>query len=130
MKDLESRADVGFLVNAFYTKVRADEMLGPIFNGIIKEWDLHIELLTDFWETNLFFKRKYKGNPLHVHINVDRAMSGNISQEHFGRWIMLWYETIDTHFVGEKANAAKNRARNMATTLFVHMYKSRKTEME
>jgi len=51
IKDLENREDVSLLVNTFYRKVRANEVLGPFFNGIITDWDGHLELLTDFWET-------------------------------------------------------------------------------
>ena len=57
-RGIHTREDVSLLVRTFYAKVRKDELLGPIFNGIIKDWETHLELLTDFWETNLFFKRK------------------------------------------------------------------------
>ena len=60
-KEIENRADVFFLVDTFYTKIRADDLLGPIFNGVIDDWPSHLERLTDFWETNLFFVNKFKG---------------------------------------------------------------------
>ena len=43
MKPIESREDVQFLVHTFYSKIRKDELLGPIFNSHISddEW-LHI----------------------------------------------------------------------------------------
>ena len=53
-KKIESREDVSLLVNTFYSKIRKDTLLGPIFNRIITDWETHLELLTDFWETNLF----------------------------------------------------------------------------
>ena len=56
--DIKDREDVSLLVNTFYAKVRNDKVLGPIFNNIINDWDAHLELLTDFWETQLFLKRK------------------------------------------------------------------------
>jgi hemoglobin len=74
-KDLENRADVALLVNTFYAKVRAHEALGPIFNKSIHNWDEHLSRLTDFWETNLFFVRNYKGNPLKVHLEVDQKFN-------------------------------------------------------
>ncbi len=66
-KQIENRADITFLVHQFYTKIRADEEIGFYFNEMITDWDAHLEKLTDFWETNLFGVKKYKGNPLAVH---------------------------------------------------------------
>ena len=53
-RDIVDRRDVAIIVHAFYTKVRADELLGPIFNKIITDWDEHLERLIDFWEMSLF----------------------------------------------------------------------------
>jgi len=83
-------------------------------------------LLTDFWETNLFFKRKYFGNPMHAHIEVDKKVGGTINELHFGTWINLWHETIDELFEGETANVAKNRARNMGTFIHLNIFNARK----
>ena len=126
-KKIESREDVSLLVRTFYAKVRKDDLLGPIFNGIITDWETHLELLTDFWETNLFFKRKYFGNPLHAHINVDDKTGHSISELHFGTWINLWVQNLDEHFEGETAQLAKNRARVMGTFIHLNMFNARKT---
>jgi hemoglobin len=53
-KQIENRADIEVLVHAFYAKIRADKEIGFYFNNMIKDWDIHLEKLTDFWETNLF----------------------------------------------------------------------------
>ena len=60
-----------FLVDTFYTKIRADDLLGPIFNDVIDDWPAYLVRLTDFWETNLFFVNKFKGNPVRKHQEVD-----------------------------------------------------------
>ncbi|MEH6765299.1 MAG: group III truncated hemoglobin [Aequorivita antarctica] len=127
---IESREEVSLLVRTFYSKVRKDELLGPIFNGIITDWETHLELLTDFWETNLFFKRKYFGNPMHTHIEVDKKVGGTINELHFGTWINLWHETIDELFEGETANVAKNRARNMGTFIHLNIFNARNQDVE
>lgn len=124
-KKIESREDVSLLVNTFYSKVRKDALLGPIFNGIITDWETHLELLTDFWETNLFFKRKYFGNPLHAHIEVDKKVGQTINELHFGTWINLWLETVDELFDGEVAQIAINRARNMGTFIHLNIFNAR-----
>ena len=124
-KKIESREDVSLLVNTFYSKVRIEPLLGPIFNEIITDWETHLELLTDFWETNLFFKRKYFGNPMHAHIEVDKKVGGTINELHFGIWINLWHETINELFEGETAEIAKNRARNMGTFIHLNIFNAR-----
>ncbi len=125
MKDITTREDVNTLVRTFYGKVRQDELLGPIFNSVIDDWEAHFELLTDFWETNLFFRKKYKGNPLQKHVDVDEAHDGVINEMHFGVWLNLWYQTLDTLFEGEVAQIAKNRARNMGTFIHLKVFEAR-----
>lgn len=123
--DLKNREDISKLVNNFYAKVRKNEEIGYFFNQMINDWDEHLEKLTDFWETNLFFKRKYKGNPKVAHQRVDQNFNGSIEQKHFGVWLNLWFETLDEHFEGELANRAKNNARNMASHIFMQIYINR-----
>ena len=50
MKEIESRSDINYLVNNFYSKIRRDNLLGPIFNSHISEekWPAHLSKLTDF----------------------------------------------------------------------------------
>lgn len=58
-KEIQNRADVFFLVDNSYIKVRTNSILGPIFNDAIDDWQDHLEHLTDFWESILFFKNKF-----------------------------------------------------------------------
>src|SRR5690554_7211976 len=97
MKEIENRADVSQLVHSFYDKIRADEVLGPIFNAHLtdEQWPPHLEKLTDFWETNLFGIPKFKGNPPMAHAKVDQALNYGVTQEHFAHWLRLWFQTID-----------------------------------
>lgn len=127
MKHLADRADITALVNSFYSKIRIDGLLGPIFNSHIADdnWPAHLDKLTDFWETNLFGVAKFKGNPTQKHINVDKNMNFQIEQKHFGRWLQLWFETIDELFVGEYADKAKNSARKMSTGQFLAIWYQR-----
>jgi len=122
---IKDRTDVSVLVRTFYAKIRKDEVLGPIFNNSITDWEKHLELLTDFWETQLFLKRTYHGNPVTAHQEVDEKMNHSITSEHFGLWLNLWFETIDDHFTGDVAWIAKNRAQKMSTMLFMKIYEHR-----
>lgn len=124
-KDINGREDVYLLVSSFYEKVRDNDLLGPFFNGKITDWDEHLERLTTFWESSLFLKTKYHGNPLEAHVKVDRDSGHKITELHFGTWLNLWIETINEHFEGEYAENAKRRARKMGTFLYLKIFESR-----
>lgn len=129
-KQIENRADVSFLVHQFYAKIRADREIGFYFNEMISDWDAHLEKLTDFWETNLFGVRKYKGNPHAVHNEVDAHFDEKITPNEFGIWLNHWFQTIDEHFEGENAETLKRRARKMSTFLYMSMFQQRQKESE
>ena len=53
--DIIDRRDVACLVNVFYDRIRADDMLGPIFDDLAHvDWPTHLPHLDDFWESVLF----------------------------------------------------------------------------
>ena len=125
MKTIENREDVYLLVNTFYGKIRKDDFLGPIFNKHVDNWPEHIEKLTDFWESNLFGIPKFHGNPPAAHKRVDSGEDYAISQDHFGKWLQLWFATLDSLFHGEMADKAKDRARRMSTGLYLAIWNGR-----
>ena len=127
MKALGSRLDLRVLVESFYSKIRKDEILGPIFNKHIAEdeWPPHLAKLTDFWEMKLLGGTNFQGSPTRKHIDVDRASGHTISQEHFAHWLRLWIETVDESFAGDLAERAKAQARKMATGQFIGIWQNR-----
>ncbi len=131
MRDLENRKDVELLVLSFYAQIRKDELLGPIFNGTIpkEKWPEHLDKLADFWETNIWGIPKFNGNPVLAHARVDTSFHHSISQDHFSHWLELWFSTVDSLFVGEKAMFIKNRAQNMATGQFLKILQLRPKEI-
>ena len=124
-KDISNRADIFLLVSQFYTKVRNDNVLGPFFNETINDWNAHLQHLTTFWESSLFLKTKYKGNPLEAHVKVDTNHNNSITELHFGIWLNLWFQTIDELFFGDYAENAKRRARKMGTFLYLKIFEAR-----
>jgi hemoglobin len=130
MRDITSRKDISILVHTFYGKIRQDALLGPIFNGHItdEQWPEHLSKLTDFWETNLFGIAKFKGSPSQKHIQVDKNLDYTIEQTHFGKWLQLWFETLDELYEGELAIKAKETARRMATGQFITIWQHRPEE--
>ncbi|WP_430468517.1 group III truncated hemoglobin [Winogradskyella ouciana] len=123
--DIKTRDDIFLLVSEFYKKVRRDNVLGPFFNDTIQDWDTHLQHLTTFWESSLFLKTKYYGNPLEAHVKVDKAHNNSITELHFGLWLNLWFETIDELFEGDYAENAKRRARKMGTFLYLKIFEAR-----
>lgn len=121
MKDIQDRADIEFLINEFYKTVIDDQVIGYIFTDVVKlDWERHIPIMYDFWETTLLGAMKYKGNPMTKHIQLNRKES--LQPEHFERWINLWETTTKANFSGEKANEAIQRAKSIAG-LMMHKIK-------
>lgn len=108
-KEITTLSDVKILVDNFYDKVKIDPLLGPIFNGVIRDhWPEHLEKLYRFWQTVLLEEHTYHGSPFVPHAQLP------VTKEHFDRWINLFHHTVDEYFIGEKANDAKWRAEKMA----------------
>lgn len=108
MKDIENLEDIKLMVDTFYNKVKVDTLIGPIFNGAIKDWTPHLNKMYGFWETVLLDVHSYSGAPFRPHAKMP------LEKIHFNRWMELFENTVDSIFEGEKANEAKWRAGKMA----------------
>jgi hemoglobin len=107
--DITNLNDIKVLVDNFYTKIRDEKLLGPIFNGIIGDnWPAHLTKMYGFWQTLLLDTPAYSGSPFLKHAKLP------IAKEHFDRWMELFNETVDEHFSGAKADEAKWRAARMS----------------
>ncbi len=124
-KQLKNKEAVALLVHTFYNKIRKDSELGPIFNGMITDWDAHLNKLTDFWCKQLFISNSYDGNPIEVHRKVDAFAEYQINQNHFGVWLNYWVATLDELFEGEEVFILKTRARKMASFIHIDIFKNR-----
>ncbi|TRX52072.1 group III truncated hemoglobin [Fulvivirga sp. M361] len=109
MKTIESREDIELLVDEFYKRVIMDELIGYFFTQVVRlDWNTHIPVMYDFWETTLLGNIKYKGNPMLKHIELDKKEP--LTTGHFDRWLSIWESTIKENFMGEKADEAIKRA--------------------
>jgi len=108
LADIQTEEDVVKLVYTFYDKVRADELLGPVFDKAIADWTPHLQIMCNFWSTMLLYSGKYKGDPMSKHFSLP------IDPSHFSQWLSLFNGTVDTLFQGEVADNAKARAKNIA----------------
>ena len=121
-KDITTMEDIRLLVDSFYGKVRVDQLIGGIFNGVIKDrWPEHLEKMYRFWQTVLLGEHTYYGSPFPPHARLP------VSQQHFDAWLKLWHATIDEHFSGIKAEEAKWRGNRMAEMFEFKIEYRRKT---
>ncbi|GJM33335.1 MAG: hypothetical protein DHS20C18_23360 [Saprospiraceae bacterium] len=109
VRDIENIEDIQLMVDSFYAKVRKDDLLGNIFNGVIQDrWPAHLDKMYRFWQTVLLQDHTYYGSPFSPHVKLP------VTKKHFERWLQLFSETIEENFTGEKAKEAKWRAEKMA----------------
>ena len=109
-----TEAMIRAVVDGFYDKVRADPLLGPVFDGHIgDQWHVHMPKMYDFWSSVLLMTGRFKGAPMRVH----GAMAHEVGDGHFDRWLELWHNAVDARFAGPVAEAAKERALSIAAVI-------------
>lgn len=110
------------LVDTFYGHVRADEMLGPVFEGAIGDgWEPHLATMKSFWSALIFHDGGYAGRPMPAHVQL----KPQISPGHFARWLALFEATLDELGVSAGAKAAfLERANRIATSFQLHLFHS------
>lgn len=114
--DITNRTDIENLVNTFYDKVKADEILGPIFNVQIPvNWEVHLPVMYQFWENAIFYTGGYMGNPMALHAHIHKKIG--LESKQFDRWLKLFNQTTDELFEGVKASLAKERALSIAKVM-------------
>lgn len=116
LADIALGDDVKRLIEDFYARAFADELIGHIFTDVA-HMDLatHLPVMCDFWETVLFRTGTYRRNALHVHLDLHHRAP--LTGEHFARWLDLWKATVDDLFAGPKAELAKTQATRIAWSM-------------
>lgn len=75
------------LVHRFYDKVRADPLLGPVFEARIHDWEPHLERMVAFWSSVALMTGRYHGAPVVAHTGLP------VTWAHFEHWLELFRET-------------------------------------
>ncbi|MCW5558872.1 MAG: group III truncated hemoglobin [Verrucomicrobiae bacterium] len=115
--DIENRADIERLVNAFYGRVRNDELIGFIFDGVAQvNWETHLSKMYAFWERVLFGTGDFQGNPMAAHARL--VPQTEMGRAQFNRWLEFFHKTIDDLFDGERAGHLKRCAEDMANVIY------------
>lgn len=116
------REFVAALVDTFYGHVRADAMLGPVFEGEIGDaWEPHLDTMKSFWSALVFHDGGYSGRPMPAHVKL----KPQISPAHFQRWLALFEATLDE--IGATPQAKSlflERANRIATSFQLHLFHS------
>ncbi|MFN4314949.1 MAG: group III truncated hemoglobin [Chitinophagaceae bacterium] len=118
--DIESRADIESLMRAFYAQVKEDELISFIFNDVAKtDWEHHIPLIVDFWESILLDQPVYRRNAMDVHYQLHQKVA--FRKEYFERWMLLFETTVSRMFTGPRASLAIKRAQGIAALMEYRM---------
>lgn len=99
------------LVHRFYERVRADELLGPIFSERITDWGPHLERMCAFWSSVTLMSGRYHGQPMRSHVSLP------VDAVHFDRWLSLFEATAHEVCPPNAAAHFIERARRIAESL-------------
>ena len=106
--------EIRALVHDFYADVRRDDVLGPIFNSRIHDWDTHLAKLVDFWSSILLRTGRFTGAPMPMHA----AMPG-LSADLFQRWLAAFYASNARQPNQAMATQANAMAERIAQSLWM-----------
>jgi hemoglobin len=118
LHDIVNRDDLIILMQAFYRKAIVDKEIGFFFTEVVKlDLKNHIPKIASFWESVIFYTAGYKGNPMIVHLDLNNK--SHITDLHFARWLELFKQQVDEHFIGEKATEIKQKAEQITSLMKV-----------
>ncbi|WP_431209432.1 group III truncated hemoglobin [Puia sp. P3] len=120
--DIAGLQDIKTLVDRFYDKVRNDDLLGPVFDARIKDWQPHLDTMYNFWNMALFAETGYKGQPFSKHADLP------VDSAHFNRWLHLFMTTLNENFEGPVAGEAMQKAGAVARTFLSRITQIRETK--
>lgn len=106
------------LVNHFYAQVRADPLLGPLFNQAIADWPEHLQRLAAFWSSVMLMTGRYKGQPVPAHLRHQ----AEITPDMFQRWLALWEDSAAHCLPPEAAAAVIVKAHRIADSLQMALF--------
>ncbi|MCT8997557.1 group III truncated hemoglobin [Chelativorans intermedius] len=112
------REFIGGIVRDFYSRVRADERLGPIFaRHVAGDWEPHLEKMTDFWCSVILKTGTYHGRPVPAHLKLKEVRPTD-----FAIWLGLFRETVRQRCNPGIAAIFIERAERIAHSLQLAMF--------
>lgn len=104
-------AMIARLVDGFYDRVRADPLLGPVFEARISDWGPHLEQMRLFWSSVALMSGVYHGRPMPKHLPLP------VDGRHFDRWLELFRQTARELCPPAAADHFIERAERIAESL-------------
>ncbi len=100
------------LVDEFYARIRADDVLGPIFTREISDWEPHLAKMYNFWSSVVLMTKRYDGRPVPAHVKIE-----GLDHPHFEHWLALFEKTARDVCPPEAAALFIDRANRIAQSL-------------
>jgi len=101
------------VLDRFYARVRADALIGPVFNDAVHDWSDHLERIGAFWSSVMLGTGRYKGNPVAKHF----AHADRLTPERFARWLEIWALTTTEMLPASVAAEMQVKAARIAESL-------------
>lgn len=107
------------LVETFYVRIRAHEILGPIFADVVQNnWEPHLAKMKLFWSSVALSTGVYKGQPVPAHVKIS-----GLTETHFDIWLGLFEQTLkDTAPTPELVDYFMKRANRIAQSLRLALF--------
>ena len=98
-------------VRAFYERVQADPLIGPVFAARITDWEPHLQQMFAFWSSVALMTGRYHGAPMQKHLPLP------VDGRHFDRWLALFEATARDLCPPKAADHFVERAHRIAESL-------------
>ena len=116
MTDIQNQDDLYLLVDEFYKKLLADNLISYIFTDVVKiKIEEHLPILVTFWSQAILGTGGYTNNLTKIHLDINAKEP--LTPELFTIWLDHFYKTVDENFKGEKAEQIKTQALSIATIM-------------
>lgn len=116
MNDIQTKADLYFLVDEFYKKLLSDNRINFIFTEIVKiNINEHLPILVTFWSQMILGTGGYTNNLTDIHLKIDHL--GHLTPKMFDVWLGHFDKTVNEFFLGINANEIKKQASNLSVIL-------------
>lgn len=111
--------EIAELVDRFYARVRADGLIGPIFEAHVSDWGRHQEKMVRFWSSAVLRTGTYSGRPYEAHRKIE-----GLEQRHFDRWQSIFAEVTEAEVPGV-AGVFQDLGRRMGVSMLARLLAER-----
>jgi hemoglobin len=106
--------NIRIMVERFYERTRGDDLLGPIFNDKVSDWEAHYEKMTRFWSSATMRAGTYAGRPIEAHKFEEQGL---LTDAHFVRWVREFTGVVRDVFSKQDAEVFIELGRRMAVSI-------------